>query len=407
MATRELDLMDPTVFRRGVPHSYFRELRQSPGLTPGHDTDGEKFWHVVRHREVSGISRDTKLWSSSPTTMTSVRKIDPSPPIITFLDSPDHTRLRKLTFKAFTPARLAALEARLRQIIAELLAGAREQGEFDLADEVALRLPFEALFALLDIPESDRPMLLRWGKQTVNLGDPEYDESAAPAQPADNENYFEKIYEYLLDFARHRAAHPADDCFSLLLEARLTGSRLNLPDRLTADEVGLFASTLVTAGSETTYAAITGGVPAFLEFPDQARALRADRSLVPMAADEVLRWVTPVTHFTRRAVAGTEVAGQPVAAGERVVLWYSSANRDEDVFADPAAFDITRRPNPHVSFGGGGPHVCIGNNLATMELRLFLEGVIDVLPELEPAGTPLRPTTNFMNGYKYLPLRFR
>ncbi|MFI6850148.1 cytochrome P450 [Kitasatospora sp. NBC_00085] len=406
MTAQDLDLMDPASFADGVPHAYFRRLRQTEGLVKGVDTDGEPLWHVVRHGEVAAVSRDARTFSSSPTTMTSIRKVDPSPPIITFLDSPDHTRIRKLTFKAFAPARLAALEGPVRGIVDSLLAEAREQGTFDLAETIALRLPFEVLLELLDIPHRDRAMMLGWARRTVNLGDE--GEGGGGEADGGGGNPFQLIHEYLLDFARHRAAHPADDCLSLLLAARLQGAdRLGLPDRLTADEVGLFASTLITAGIETTYCSVTGAVLALLEAPGELARLRADRSLVPSAANEVLRWVTPVTHFARRAVTDTEIAGQPVAAGDAVVLWYSSANRDETVFADPDRFDVGRTPNQHVSFGGGGPHVCIGNGLAAMELRQFLDGVVDLLPRLELTADPVRPATNFMNSVKYLPLRFR
>ncbi|MDH6129137.1 cytochrome P450 [Kitasatospora sp. GP82] len=403
VTTQELDLMDPKTFGNGIPHDHFRRLRRSDRLIRGTDTDGESLWHLVRHRDVAAVSRDARTFSSSPTTMTSIRKVDPSPPIITFLDSPEHTRIRKLTFKAFAPARLAALQAPIRRIVDTLLAQARDKGTFDLAEDIALRLPFEVLLELLDIPHEDRDSMLGWARQTVNLGDEEYDGDGTAGQDS-----FQKIYEYLLDFARHRAEHPTDDCFSLLLDARLNGAgRLGLPDRLTADEVGLFASTLITAGSETTYCSVTGGVLALLDFPDQLDRLRADRSLLPSATNEVLRWVTPVTHFARRAVTDTEVAGQPIAEGERVVMWYSSANRDEEVFTDPDRFDVARTPNPHLSFGGGGPHVCIGNGLAVMELRQFLEGAVDLLPQLEITAPPVRPETNFMNSVKHLHMRFR
>lgn len=403
MADQDLDLMDPKSFSDGIPYEYFRHLRSSPGLPMGTDTDGERFWYLTRHSEVSDVSRDTARFASSPTTMTSVRKVDPSPPIITFLDSPEHTRIRKLTFKAFTPARIAGLEEPTRRIVEALLADAREKGEFDLAEDIALRLPFEVLLELLDIPQGDRPMMLGWARHTVNLGDPEYDDSSS----GEGGDSFKEIYDYLLDFAAFRAKHLTDDCFSVLLSARLKSNRLNLPDRLTPDEVGLFASTLITAGSETTYCSVTGSVLALLENPGQLDRLRSDRALMPTAANEVLRWVTPVTHFARRALVDTEVSGQRIAAGERVVMWYSSANRDEEVFADPDRFDIARTPNPHLSFGGGGPHVCIGNGLAVMELRQFLDGVVDLLPGLELAGAPVRPETNFMNSVKYMPMRFR
>lgn len=402
MAAEDIDLMDPKVFNRGIPYDYFRRLRRLDGLPAATDTDGERFWYVTRHRDVSAISRDPALWSSNPTTMTSVRKQEDSPPIITFLDAPEHTRIRKLTFKAFAPARLAALQAPIRRIVDSLLSEVTEKGDFDMADDVALHLPFEVLAELIGVPDSDRELVLGWARRTVNLGDPEYE-----ATPGQIDDLFQKLLDYFLDLAKYRAKVPADDLFSVLLAARLKSDRLNLPDRLTTDEVGMFASTLITAGSETTYCSVTGAVLALLEYRDELTRLQADRSLVPTAAEEVLRWVTPVTHFARRAVVDTEVSGRKIAAGERVVMWYTSANRDEEVFTDPDRFDIARTPNPHLTFGGGGPHFCIGNGLATMELRQFLDGVIDLLPRMEITGPPVRPETNFMNSIKHLPMRFR
>jgi cholest-4-en-3-one 26-monooxygenase len=400
MATQDIDLMDPKVFNNGIPYDYFRRLRRSERLLPATDTDGERFWYVVRHREVERIARDASVFSSSPTTMTSVRKQENPPPIITFTDAPEHTRLRKLTFKAFAPARLTALKAPIRRIVDALLADMLAKGEFDMADEVALRLPYEVLAELLGIPRADREMMYGWVRQTVNIGDPEYDGGALG-------DVFMEILRYCLDFAAYRAKEPADDFFSILLAARLKNSRLDLPDRLTPNEVGQFASTLVTAGIETTYCSVSGAVLALIEHGDQLARLRADRGLLPTATDEVLRWVTPVTHFARRAVTDTEVAGQPIRAGERVVLWYTSANRDEEAFTDPDRFDVARTPNPHVTFGGGGPHVCIGNGLASMEIHQFLEGVVDLLPRLELSGEPERSETNFMNSIKHLPMRVR
>jgi cholest-4-en-3-one 26-monooxygenase len=412
MAMDDIDLMDAGAFDGGIPHDYFRRLRQAGHLPRGYDTDGEPLWFVVRHEDVSRISRDTAVFSSRPHTMTSVRKLgqDPSYPIITFLDSPEHARMRKLTFKAFTPARLAALTEPVRRIVRTLLDEVTQKGDFDLAEDIALRLPFEVLADLLCVPAGDRDMVLGWAYQTVNLGDPEYDNSTAgggTSGAGEGEDVFRKLADYFLNFAHYRAAEPGDDLFSVLLAARLKANPHNLPDRLTPDEVGTFATTLITAGSETTYCSVTGAVLALLEHRDQLDLLRADRSLLPGATDEVLRWVTPVTHFARRAVTDTHVAGQLVRAGERVVMWYTSANRDEAVFADPDRFDIRRSPNPHLTFGGGGPHVCIGNGLALMELRLFLEGLVDIAPRLELTGTPVHPRTNFMNSIMRMPMRVR
>ncbi|MFI0349073.1 cytochrome P450 [Actinomadura sp. 9N407] len=404
MTLQDIDLMDPRAFRAGVPYDHFRRLRRQEGLPVGYDTDGERLRYVVRHRDVARISRDTALWSSSPTTMTSVRKQEnQEAPIITFMDGAGHTRLRKLMFKAFTPARLAALAVPIGRIVDSLLDEAMAKGEFDLAEDIALRLPLQVLAELLGVPAADREMVLGWARRTVNMGDPEYE--TGPDGPS--ADVVQRLLEYFRSLVAHRVREPADDLFSVLLAARLKDGRLGLPERLDPEEIAVFATTLITAGSETTYAGVSGAVQALLEFPAELERLCRDPGLIPGAVDEVLRWVTPVTHFARRATRDTEIAGRAISAGERVVMWYSSANRDEEVFKEPDRFDVTRSPNPHLTFGGGGPHYCIGNGLAAMEIGRFLSSAVSLLPRLEISGPVTRPETNFMNSVKHLPMRRR
>lgn len=409
MTTTDIDLMDAKVFAKGIPYAYFRQLRQADGLTIGTDTDGEKFWNIVRHSDVVSISRNTAVFSTSPSTMTSVRKIDPSKidpevasssPIIAFLDGPPHLRLRKLTHRGFAPARVNALTARTRGIVDSLLAAAVARGEFDMATDVALKLPFEVFAEVLGVPDGDRHMVLECARQSINLGDPDFDATAS------QDSIF-KLNDYFRGFAQFRFNEPADDLVSVLLAARLKDDHPGLPDRMSPDEVGAFVTMLITAIIDTVFCSVTGGVLALLEFRDQLELLRTDHSLLPTAVDEILRWVTPVTHFARNVVSDTWVSGQQIKAGERVVLWYTSANRDEQAFENPDRFDITRSPNPHVSFGGGGPHICMGSGLAIMVIRQFIEGAIDLLPRFEITGTPVRPETNFMNSVKFLPMRYR
>lgn len=392
----DIDLMDATVFRAGVPHGYFRELRTRHGLHHTRDAAGHGYWHLVRHREVVAASRDTAVFASHPSTMTSVRQQSGDRPIIAFLDGREHNRLRRLTSKGFAPARLDRLREPIRAVTDRLLAEMSAAGRFDLAEDVALQLPREVLVEFLGIPHSERADLLAWSRRIVNLGDPGYHRN--DTGPGDA---FEKIYGCLLSLARRREAEPCDDLFSVLLSARFQG------DRLTPVEVAHFATTVMNAGMETVYSSITAGVPALLDQPGQLALLRDNRELIPGAVEEIVRWVSPVTHFARNVVQDVEVSGQQIRAGERVLLWYTSANRDETVFATPDRLDITRSPNPHVAFGGGGPHICIGGYLAALELRCFLESWLDRLGELELTGEPVHTETNFINSYKRVPVRFR
>jgi len=397
--TGDIDLMDAQAFSAGVPHDYFRELRGREGLTWARDGDGGGFWYLVRHAEVASASRNTSVFSSSPSTMTSVRQQEQEidPPLITFLDGQAHNRMRRLTAKGFAPARLSALADSIQRIVDRLLAETIQADRFDLAEDVALQLPLEVLAELIGIPHEERPELLTWSRQTVNLGDPSYDKSNFE----DGTQAFRNIFGYLFDLVNRRAAQPSDDLFSVLLAARLKD------EHLAPIEIAQFATTLMSAGSETTYCSLTGGVLALLQHPDQLALLREHRELIPRAVEEILRWVTPVTHFARNVTRDVEVAGQQIRTGERIVMWYSSANRDERAFADPDRLDVTRDPNPHVAFGGGGPHYCIGNHLAVLELRCFLGSWLDQLDRLELLGTPVRTETNFMNSVKWMPARFR
>jgi len=397
MTVQELDLMDANAFKDGIPYSYFTQLRRRPGLTMATDAEGYDFWYLVRHADVLHASRDNDVFRSGPSTMTSVRQDSTGLPLISFLDAPEHTRLRKLVFKGFTPARLAALEGPVARIVERLIAEVSAKEGFDLAEDIGMQLPLEVLAELIGVPGEDRGKVIEWTRHTVNLGDPGYHHSTPEKAIA----AFGQLMAYFQELAENRLAKPAGDLFSVLLAARLKDERLE------PGEIALFATTLMGAGSETTYCSITGGVLALLENPDQLALLRADRDLIPAAVDEIVRYVTPATHFARQVAVDTEIAGQPIGAGERVVLWYTSANRDETVFDRPDRFDVTRTPNPHLAFGGGGPHVCIGRGLATMELRLFLTALLDRMPRLELTAEPVRSATNFMNSYRSMPARLR
>lgn len=392
----DINLMDAKVLKDGIPYHYFRELRQRDGLCYGHDSLGYGFWHLVRHCEVVEVSQNTTVFSSTPTTMTSVRLVSAGLPIITFLDRPEHSRLRRLIAKGFAPDRLADLEQVIRRIVDRLLAKMSCAESFDLAQDVALQLPLEVLADLIGVPQEERRDLFSWTRQTVNLGDSEFDNGSPETGAAAAQN----IFDYLHALVQRREADPSDDLFSVLMAARLKG------DQLSPLEIAMFGTTMMTAGSETIYSSIACGVHALLEHPDQLVLLRNNRELIPRAVDEILRWVTPVTHFARNVTQNVEISGQSIKAGERVVMWYTSANRDETVFDHPERFDITRHPNPHLAFGGGGPHTCIGGRLAVLELRCFLESWLDQLGGLKLIGKPERAETNFMNNYKRMPVKF-
>jgi cholest-4-en-3-one 26-monooxygenase len=391
----EIDLMDPRVFADGIPYGYFRELRGRDEPLHTLAEDGSHLWHLVRHADVVAASRDTTVFSSSPSTMTLIRQDSAGLPLIVFTDPPAHTRLRRLAKRGFTPARIQGLADLVRRIADRVVADIAAKGEFDLAVEAALRLPLEVISEFVGIPDADRARVLGWVLRTVNIGDPDF------STGRDSGMAYRELFGYLRDLAERRRSEPTDDLISTLLAARFDEESFDL------DELAMFATQLMNAGGETTYCSIAGGVRALLEHPDQLALLRTDRELIPRAVEEILRWVTPVTHFARNVTVDTEIAGRAVRAGQRVVLWYTSADRDEAVFDRPDAFDVTRRPNPHVVFGAAGPHVCVGSNLARLEIRCFLEAALDHLPRLELTGPPVQAETNLMNSIKRMPVRLR
>jgi len=391
MTTTEPDLMDPTAFVDGIPHDYFRELRNRDGLHRAGNHEGDEFWYVVRHADVVAASRDTTLFSSYPTTMTRFREVTARLRDISFIDPPDHTRLRRLALKAFTPTRIAALEEPVGKVVEQVWANARELGEFDLATEVSLEVPVRALAELIGIPDADRPTVFDWAKRTVNRSHPDYDRDTQQTA-----QMFLEMLDYLVDLVERRRTEPDDGMITVLLSTPVRGQLLS------TGEIAQFTMTML-GGSESTYSALTGAVSALLHHPDQLRLLRADPSLIPTAVNEVLRWVTPVTHFARTVTADTQIAGQPIQAGDLIAMWFSSANFDETAFTDPLRFDVTRNPNPQITFGGGGPHVCIGRLLAMMELRHLIQAVVDE-PGLGLAGPAVLAHTNFTNSIRSLPV---
>jgi len=391
MTTTEPDLMHSTAFVDGIPHDYFRELRNREGLWRADNHEGDEFWYVVRHADVVAASRDTKLFSSYPTTMTRFREVTSKLRDISFIDPPDHTRMRRLALKAFTPTRIAALEDPVGKVIEQVWAHARELGRFDLATEVSLEVPVRALAELIGIPDAEREYAYAWAKRTVNRSHPDYDQDTRQT-----DQMFREMFEYLKDLVERRRAEPGEGMISVLLSTPVRDQLLS------TDEIAQFTMTML-GGSESTYSALTGAVLALLNNPDQLALLRADRSLIPSAVQEVLRWVTPVTHFARTVTEDCVVAGQQIKAGDLAALWFSSANFDEKVFRDPLKFDVTRNPNPHITFGGGGPHVCIGRLLAMMELRHLIQAVVDD-PRLRLDGPAEWAHTNFTNSIRSLPV---
>jgi cholest-4-en-3-one 26-monooxygenase len=270
------------------------------------------------------------------------------------------------------------------------------RGTADFVTDVAAQLPLHVICELVGAPVTDRAWIFEKSNMLVGFDDPEFRQSPEEGMQAAAE-----IYAYAGELAGRRREQPADDIVTRLLQPNEAG------EVLSTDEFDLFFLLLAVAGNETTRNAASGGMLAFFEHPDQWRRLLDDPGrLVPTAAEEIVRWVSPVNLFRRTTTCDTEIGGQAVAEGDKVVVFYASANRDEAVFADPQVFDIGRDPNPHVGFGGGGPHFCLGRHLAALELRVLLQTLAERMPDIELDGEVSRLRSNFLNGIKHMPVRF-
>ncbi|MDF5755721.1 cytochrome P450 [Spongiactinospora sp. TRM90649] len=301
-------------------------------------------------------------------------------------DPPRHTALRAVVNRGFTPRVIARLEDHIRAVCHRLIDGVGT-GNVDFVTEIAAPLPLHVICELLGAPPEDHERIFRWSNRLIGFDDPEV--RAAHTDPINS------LFHYGVTQADARRERPADDLISRLVSGE---------DTLSEVEVGMFVTLLAVAGNETTRHAVSGGMLAFFEHPGEWERLLADRSLLRTLPDEVLRWVSPLMAFRRTATRDTEIRGQRIREGDKVVLYYAAANRDEDVFPDAGRFDIGRDPNPHVAFGGGGPHFCLGAHLARLELRVLFEVLAERMPGIRPAGPARRLVSNFINGIKELPV---
>ncbi|MFI5704702.1 cytochrome P450 [Streptomyces xanthochromogenes] len=400
------DFTDPDLLQSRVPHPEFAELRgtapvwwcaQPTGIS-GFQDDG--YWAVTRHADVKYVSTHPELFSSTTNTAVirfnesiSREQIDVQKLIMLNMDPPEHTRVRQIVQRGFTPRAIRSLEGalrdRARSIVDAALAEAdKNNGTFDFVTNIAVELPLQAIAELIGVPQEDRTKIFDWSNKMAAYDDPEYaitEEIGAEAAM--------ELVSYAMNLAAARKECPAKDIVSQLVAAEGEGNLLS-------DEFGFFVILLAVAGNETTRNAISHGMHAFLTHPEQWELYKRDRPAI--AAEEIVRWATPVVAFQRTATQDTELGGQKIKAGDRVGIFYSSANNDPEVFEEPHRFDITRDPNPHLGFGGGGPHFCLGKSLAVLEINLIFNAIADVLPDLRLAGDPRRLRSAWLNGIKGL-----
>jgi cholest-4-en-3-one 26-monooxygenase len=397
----DLDLFDPDNYLAGVPHELFATLRRDAPVSRA-TYEGEQLWNVTRHADLVTVNRDPALFSSwERSALLNVGTgddLDMVRMMMLNMDPPEHTQLRKIVNRAFTPRRIRDLTETLRRRSATIVDGVIDQGGCEFVTEVACELPLQAIADLLGVPQEDRHLVFDWSNRMIGFDDPEMRTSPEDAQIAAAE-----LYAYAEALAEERRSAPRDDIVSALLSAEIDG------EALTTTEFDLFFLLLAVAGNETTRNAISHGMLALIEHPAQYQRLVADPGLVDSAVEEILRWASPVMHFRRTATRDTELGGQHIEAGDGLVMWHISANRDEDVFDDPFTFDVGRDPNPHtghVAFGGGGPHFCLGANLARAEIRVMFEEITRRIPDITLAGPVRRLRSNFINGLKEMPVQW-
>jgi cytochrome P450 len=393
---RAMDIYDPDLYVAAVPHHLFRELRRHDPVFRQELPGGQGYWALLKHADVLAASRDWETFSAArggiviedqtPERLASLRTM------LLSMDPPAHGRLRRGVLDAFTPARVAAMEPWLRARARAIMDAAAERRECDFVRDLAAELPLQTINQMMGVPEADRGRIVALGDRIIGADDPDVN-AGAEAFDASTEL---GAYGYAL--ASARKSGEGDDLISVLMRTRFEGHPLS-----EVEFAALFVQ-LAVAGNETTRSTLAGAMLALIEHPEAYRVLDADRGLLPVAIEEMLRWVTPVHYFRRTATREVEVRGRRIGAGDRVVLHYTSANRDEDVFAAPDTFDVRRDPNPHVAFGFG-EHFCLGARLARLEIRVFFEAFFERFAAIALAGAPRRLRSNLNNAYKTIPVR--
>jgi cholest-4-en-3-one 26-monooxygenase len=398
-----LDLVEPARFaRNGYPHEVWTRLRAEAPVAYFEPDGFEPFWAVTKHADIQFVASHPTQYSNEHGLFIAPlgAPIQPSGMVVT-VDPPRHGPLRQAVMRRFTPRAVRSRYEEIDRITVEILdaVAANGGGEFDFVERIAAPLPIAVISWMLGVPPEDWQLLFHWTNEVIGKDDPEF---RRPGQTAEQSalSARKEMHAYLGELLEARRRDPRDDLLSHLLVAKVNDEPLSELDML------LYAELMVEAGNETTRNAISGGLLAFSEYRDQWEKLRANPDLVPNAVEEVLRWVTPIIHFTRMATEDGEVRDQQIRAGEKLALIFASGNRDEDVFEDPFAFQIDRNPNPHLTFGFG-THFCMGAHVGRVELETVLRHLIVRLDSFEVTGPIERLSSNVNGGIKHLPVRCR
>ena len=400
------DFTDPELYEKRLPHPEWAQLRKAEPVhwvqkedpsVDGFDDAG--YWVVSKHADVKEVSRRTNevfsAWEN-----TAVPRFSPGMDrgiieMLRFLilnqDGEEHKKHRRIISKGFTPRNVEKLRGTLAARAEKIVTEAAAKGSGDFIIEVASELPLQAIAELLGVPQEDRHQLFEWSNLMTSYDVPELADASTLASA--------QLLEYAQKLAADREENPQDDLITKLIQADIDG------EQLSADDFGWFVILLAVAGNETTRNATTHGMIAMLDNPDQWELFKSERP--ETAYDEILRWASPITSFQRTATEDLELGGKQIKKGDRLALMYGSANFDEDVFEDPFTFDIRRDPNPHLTFGGQGPHYCIGANLAKLQIELIFNAIADHMPNLESLGESKRIRSGWLNGITEWPVDFK
>ncbi|MET0146752.1 MAG: cytochrome P450 [Ilumatobacteraceae bacterium] len=410
----DADIADPDTYTAGVPHATFLRLRRDDPVSWWDDdhAGGRGFWAVTRHADLLQVSRAVDTFSSASGIRLEEMDAEETEARRTMmeLDPPTHTAYRRLVSKPFSRREVMASEHAIRLLARSVIDDALASGTFDFVDAVAKQLPMRMLGTLLGVPDEDGPWLVERGDALLGNTDPEF--TTHPVGLVDTDEFrlmpFRSpagidLFRYAQEQARRRREHPTDDVISDLLAPKVDG------EVLSDHEFNNFFTLLVAAGNDTTRYTMTAGMKALIERPaalDELRDAieRGDRELVTSAVEEILRWGSVTMHFRRTATRDTELAGRSIRAGDKVLLWFMSADYDEAAFSDPFSFDLRRSPNPQVAFGLMSPHLCLGAQLARLEIRVVFEELLPRLADVRLAGPSDRLRSNFIAGIKRLPV---